>query len=99
MSHDAAQEPATSTDHVDSSIATRFLGIVAGALLVVASVGIQHAMDWHPISAGIITGLLGVLAGALGTSVRGPMTAAILGWAGGLAFFMSIAMFVGLRIW
>ncbi|MCX6140341.1 MAG: hypothetical protein NTX15_05850 [Candidatus Kapabacteria bacterium] len=99
MSHDAAHEPATSTDHVDSSIATRFLGIVAGALLVIASVGIQHAMGWHAASAGVITGVFGVVAGALGSSVRGPMMAAVLGWAGALAFFTSIAMFVGLRLW
>jgi hypothetical protein len=42
---------------------------------------------------------MGMLFGAGGTSARGPHTAAVMGWAGGIAFFASILMFFGLRFW
>jgi hypothetical protein len=56
-------------------------------------------MHWHPVVAGILTGAMGMLFGAGGTSARGPHTAAVMGWAGGIAFFTSILMFFGLRFW
>jgi len=99
MSHETSHHPAVEEDRVEDTIATRFLGIILGVLCVVSAVAIQHTMGWHTAAAGVITGLLGMLFGALGTSVRGPMRAAILGWAGGIAFFTSIAMFFGLRFW
>ncbi|MBC8124245.1 MAG: hypothetical protein H7X70_00800 [Candidatus Kapabacteria bacterium] len=99
MSHDVSHESEHEVDIVEDTIATRFLGIVAGILVVVAAVSIQKLMGWHPISGGVMTGVFGMILGALGTSVRGPIRAAVLGWAGGIAFFMSIAMFVGLRFW
>jgi hypothetical protein len=55
-------------------------------------------MGWHDVVGGIMTGAMGMLMGALGTSIRRPAGAAILGWAGGIAFFTSIAMFLGLRL-
>lgn len=99
--HDHAAEHATDHghDHVEDTVATRLLGIMLGVILIVTAVGIQHAMHWHPVVGGIITGIFGMLFGAGGTSARGPHTAAVLGWAGGIAFFTSIAMFFGLRIW
>lgn len=102
MSHDAthghdhghAHEP----DHVNDTLPTRLMGIAVGVLLIVVAVSIQRAMGWHEVVGGIMTGLLGMLCGALGTSVRRPSGAAILGWAGGIAFFTSILMFLGLRL-
>lgn len=101
MSHDAAHDHAHEHghDHVEDNGATRLFGIILGVLLVATAIGIQHVMHWHPVVAGIITGLLGMLFGAGGTSARGPHTAAVMGWAGGIAFFTSIAMFFGLRFW
>lgn len=101
MSHDATHDHAHEHghDHVEDNAATRVLGIILGVMVIAAATGLQHAMHWHPVVAGIITGLLGMLLGAGGTSARGPHTAAVLGWAGGIAFFASIAMFFGLRFW
>jgi hypothetical protein len=103
MSHDAAHESGHGTvheeDHVEDTIATRFLGIVVGILAIAGAVALQRTMGWHPVVSGVITGLLGMVMGALGTSVRGPIRAAVLGWAGGICFFTSIAMFFGLRFW
>jgi len=99
MSQDVSHESEHEVDIVEDTIATRFLGIAAGVLVIVVAVSIQHLMNWHPISSGVMTGVCGMVLGALGTSVRGPIRAAILGWAGGIAFFTSIAMFVGLRFW
>lgn len=99
MLHDASHQPVQQEDRVEDTIATRFLGIILGILLVVSAVSIQHTLGWHPVAGGVVTGLLGMIFGALGTSVRSPMSAAILGWAGAIAFFTSIAMFFGLRLW
>lgn len=100
MSHDAAHDHGAhhEVDHVEDTLATRVLGIVAGILLVFTCVKIQQSMGWHPVVGGILTGTFGMVCGALGTSVRGPIAAALLGWAGGLAFFTSILMFLGLRL-
>ena len=100
MSHDSTHDHNAhhEVDHVEDNIATRGMGIVLGVLLVFTCVTLQHTMHWHPVVGGILTGFFGMVFGALGTSVRGPMTAAILGWAGGIAFFTSILMFLGLRI-
>ncbi len=101
MSHDAAHDAAheSAHDHVADNGATRLFGIILGLLLIVTSVGIQQVMHWHPVVAGLLTGTLGMLFGAGGTSARGPHTAAVMGWAGGIAFFASILMFFGLRFW
>ena len=101
MSHDAAHDHAHEHghDHVADNGATRLFGIILGALLITTCIGIQQVMHWHPVVAGILTGALGMLFGAGGTSARGPHTAAVMGWAGGIAFFFSIAMFFGLRFW
>jgi hypothetical protein len=85
-------------DHVEDTLATRAMGIVLGIMIVFTSVMIQQSMGWHPVVGGIFAGAFGMLFGALGTSVRGPITAAIFGWGGGLAFFASILMFFGLRL-
>ncbi len=101
MSTDHAQH--TDHAHVDEpvvdTVATRFIGIVLGVMVIATAVGIQKAMGWHPVSGGIMTGLLGMVLGAGGTSANGGIRAAVLGWAGGIAFFASIAMFLGLRFW
>ncbi len=92
--HDHGHEP----DHVNDTLPTRLMGIAVGVLVVLVAVSLQRAMGWHDVVGGIITGLLGMFFGALGTSVRRPSGAAILGWAGGIAFFTSILMFLGLRL-
>lgn len=99
MQHDSAHTHAVEEDRVEDTIATKFLGITLAVMVVTGAVSLQHVMGWHPVAGGIITGLLGMIMGALGTSVRGPMKAAVLGWAGALCFFTSIAMFLGLRFW
>ncbi len=99
MSHDHAHDHAHDVDHVEDTVATRFIGILVGLGIIVVAVSIQKAMGWHPVVGGIMTGLFGMLFGAGGTSARGPIRAAIMGWAGGIAFFASIAMFLGLRFW
>lgn len=104
MSHDATHEHGHDhghgheATHVNDTLATRLMGIAVGVLVVIAAVSLQRAMGWHDVVGGIITGLLGMFFGALGTSVHRPSGAAILGWAGGIAFFTSIAMFLGLRL-
>lgn len=84
------------SDHVEDTLPTRIIGIIFGILLVVVAVSIQRAMGWPPVVGGILTGILGVVFGASGTSVFSPQLASIYGWGGGIAFFASIAMFVGL---
>lgn len=100
MSHDSTHDHSAhhEVDHVEDTIATRAMGIALGILLVFSCVTLQQSMHWHPVVGGILTGLFGMVFGALGTSVRGPMAAAIFGWAGGIAFFTSLLMFLGLRI-
>lgn len=100
MAHDASHDHGAhhEVDHVEDTLPTRAMGIVLGIMIVFVSVTIQKSMGWHPVVGGIITGALGMVFGAMGTSVRGPITAAILGWSGGIAFFASLAMFLGLRL-
>lgn len=95
MSHDAAHHH--EEDHVESTSQTRIMGIVYGTVIIVVSTMASKSMGWHPVAGGVLTSIFGVLSGALGTSVRQPKMAAILGWGGGLAFFASILMFFGLR--
>ncbi len=100
MSHDASHghDHVHETDHADDNLSTRLMGIALGVLVVFTCITIQRSMGWHEVVGGIMTGLSGMVMGALGTSVRIPSGAAILGWAGGIAFFTSIAMFLGLRL-
>ena len=100
MSHDASHDHGAhhEVDHVEDTLATRGMGIVLGVLIIFTCVSIQKSMGWHPVVGGILTGTAGMVCGAMGTSVRGPITAALLGWSAGLAFFASLAMFLGLRL-
>lgn len=82
---------------VNDTIATRFLGITLGVALMIAFISIADSMGWHPVVAGILTGLSGAILGATGSSVQGPNTAAVLGWAGGINFILGLLMFVGLN--
>jgi hypothetical protein len=81
---------------VNDTFATRFLGIVLGVGLMISFVLLANSMGWHQAVGGILTGLSGAILGALGTSVHGRNTAAILGWAGGVNFILGILMFFGL---
>lgn len=100
MSHDASHghDHAHEPDHADDNLSTRIIGIAVGVLIIFACVALQRSMGWHDVVGGILTGAMGMLMGALGTSIRRPAGAAILGWAGGIAFFTSLAMFLGLRL-
>lgn len=82
---------------VNDTLATRFLGIALGVGLMVAFVTISNNMGWHSVVGGILTGLSGAVLGAMGTSVHGRNTAAILGWAGGTNFILGLLMFFGLN--
>ncbi len=82
---------------VNDTLATRFLGIALGVGLMFTFVSIASAMHWHPVVGGILTGLSGAILGAMGTSVHGRNTAAILGWAGGVNFILGLLMFFGLN--
>jgi hypothetical protein len=95
MSHDATHHH--EEDHVESTSATRIGGILLGVAIIVVSTMISKSMQWHVASGGVLTGIFGITFGALGTSVRQPKMAALLGWGGGIAFFASILMFFGLR--
>jgi hypothetical protein len=94
MEHNTHSGPVRS-DHVEESAATRVLGILIGIGIVGVSIVLQRTMGWPPVVGGIITGLLAVLVGGSGTSVFSPQLASVYGWAGGVAFFTSIAMFFG----
>lgn len=100
MSHDASHghDHVHEPDHAEDTVATRLMGIAIGILTIFVCISIQRAMGWHEVVGGILTGTFGMIFGALGTSIRRPSGAAILGWAGGIAFFTSILMFFGLRI-
>ena len=81
---------------VNDNIATRLLGISLALVLMFVFVTIADSMSWHVAAGGIMTGVSGMVMGASGSSFQGPNTAAILGWAGAVNFFLGIAMFWGL---
>ena len=82
---------------VNDNIATRFLGIALGVLMMFTFVAIAANMGWHPVVGGLLTGLSGAVLRASGTSVQGPNTAAVLGWGGATNFVLGILMFLGMR--
>lgn len=95
MSHDAAQHH--EEDHVENTSTTMAIGILYAIAIIALSIGVTKSMGWNGAVGGVLTGMFGIVSGALGTSVRQPKMAAILGWGGGIAFFVSILMFFGLR--
>ena len=79
---------------VNDNVATRFLGIVIALALAFAFNSLAQTLGWHSVTGGVLTGVSGVLLGALGSSVEKPSAAAILGWAGGTNFFLGIVLFL-----
>ena len=82
--------------HVSSNAITSFLGVVLALLLCAGLVSTGHALSWHPVVAGILTGLSGAAMGAFGSSTRNANLAGILGVAGFVNFILGLAMFTGL---
>lgn len=71
------------------------MGITLGILVMLTLVTIGHSLEWHPVVAGLLTGLSGAVMGASGTSVNGAYLAAIFGWSGATNFILGLAMFFG----
>jgi len=86
------------SDHVDvqDTIATRFLGIALGLIVIGLLIVVKDSFGWHHGAVGAIGGVLGATFGAAGTSVQGPINAAVLGWAGALVFAGSVLLFAGI---
>lgn len=82
--------------HVNTNLATTFLGIVLGVGLCIGFINLAHVMGWHSVTAGILTGLSGTTMGAFGSSTRKPNLAAVFGWAGATNFILGVLMFFGL---
>lgn len=82
--------------HVNNNAITAFLGLVLAVLLCVGFSNLAHSMHWHPVVAGILTGLSGTTMGAFGSSTSKGSLAAIFGWAGATNFVLGILMFTGL---
>jgi hypothetical protein len=80
--------------HVNNTAATAFLGVLLALIACTGCISLANAMHWHVVVGGFLTGLSGVLMGALGTSTVDGNRAAVLGWAGAVNFFLGLILFV-----
>lgn len=81
--------------HVNDTLPVRILAILAALIIIAGIVGLTHAMGWHKAAASAISGILGTVLGAGGTSAHAPTTAAFLGWCGPLVLLFGVLVFVG----
>ncbi|MCO6466887.1 MAG: hypothetical protein J5I53_09755 [Bradyrhizobiaceae bacterium] len=82
--------------HVNNNAVTAFLGVVLGVIMCIGFVNLAHAMHWHPVVGGVLTGMSGTTMGAFGSSTSKANLASIFGWAGATNFVLGLLMFTGL---
>ncbi len=92
---DTHAHPTEEHGGVNDTLVTRFLGICIGIGLVAAIVSMHYVRDWHWAASSVACGVLGAVLGALGTSVNGRNTAAILAYAGITTFIGGFLLFTG----
>lgn len=81
--------------HVNDTLPVRILAILAALIVIAAIVGLTNTMGWHKAAASVISGLLGTVIGAGGTSAHAPTVAAFFGWVGPLVLLFGVLVFVG----
>ncbi|MBU3741844.1 MAG: hypothetical protein FGM24_06110 [Candidatus Kapabacteria bacterium] len=93
MSHDAHAH------EVHDTLATRLLGITAGIMVFGAVYALSTSMGWHQAACSVLSGVMGVVFGAGGTSAYGGARAAVFAYIGVVNFVMGLAIFFGLVDW
>jgi len=96
MSHAHTSHEATEQHgHVNDTVPVRIIAILSALVIIAAVVGLTNSMGWHKSAASVVTGVLGVILGAGGTSANAPTLAAFLGWVGPIVLLFGVLVFLG----